>query len=320
MDRWNLLERYGLSIDLAVEAHALLRGATTEEVPGVREDKEELDFATVTTITVLNATGERAMRRPVGTYVTIEAPTLGQPVPEARKQLVELLAAKITDLMGRAGLLPQADVLIVGLGNRRATPDSLGPSVVDRCLVTRHLHRYAPRSIPPAWRSVSGLAPGVLGVTGIETLEVVKGAVAHVHPGLIIAVDALAAQEVRRLGTTIQLCDTGVNPGSGTGKAREGLNRYTLGRPVIAIGLPTVVRAPVLAHDLFARLTASDGPERDQNLQRALDDLLSPFGGDLTVTPKEIDNLIDQVSAIIASGINRALFPDLSEEEVAYLV
>ncbi|MGB9919392.1 MAG: GPR endopeptidase, partial [Moorellales bacterium] len=229
-----------MSIDLAVEAHALLRGATGKEVPGVREDKEELGFATVTTITILDQVGERAMGRPMGTYITVEAPGLAQPTPEVRSQLVELLARKIGLLLEKVGLLPQADVLLVGLGNRRATPDALGPEVIDRCLVTRHLHRYAPQTVDPSLRSVSAVAPGVLGTTGIETLEIVRGAASHVHPGVVVAVDALAAQEVRRLGTTVQLCDTGVNPGSGTGSAREGLNRYTLGRPVIAVGVPIV--------------------------------------------------------------------------------
>lgn len=317
VDRLTFCRHFGVNVDLAVEAHALLRGATRQEIPGVQEDKQEFDFATVTTITILNAAGEKAMGRPQGTYITIEAMDLLRPLPEAQEKIVALLAEKVRFLLNKNGLLPQADVLIVGLGNRQATPDSLGPRVIDRCLITRHLHRYAPQTVPPTLRSVCAIAPGVLGVTGIETLEIVKGVVEHVHPGAIIAIDALTAQEVKRLGTTIQLADTGLNPGSGLGNTRGGLNRYTLGRPVVAIGVPTVVQAPVLAYEFFQRLAGENKPEGV--LTQAVQGVLAPFGGQLTVTPKEIDAIIESISAIVARSLNRALFPELTEEEIAYL-
>lgn len=319
MERLAFYRQLGLRVDLALEAHALLRGATRQEIPGVKEEKEQFDFATVTTIDIFSSAGEKAMGRPQGVYITIEAPHLSRPLPEKHDSLIELLAAKIRLLCQRLGLLPQADVLIVGLGNWQATPDSLGPRVVEQCLVTRQLHRYAPQAIPPSLRSVSAVAPGVLGLTGIETLEIVKGVVEHVHPGLVIAVDALAAQEVKRLGTTIQLTDTGLNPGSGIGQTRGGLNQYTLGPPVLAIGVPTVVQAPVLAYELFARLPWPGPKPPQEALTETVQTLLAPFGGELTVTPKEIDALIDHVSATVATGLNRALYPELTPEEIAYL-
>lgn len=318
MDRLTFCQSFGLTVDLAVEAHALLRGATRREIPGVKEEKEEFDFATVTTITVFSAAGEKAMGRPQGTYITVEAPNLSQPLPEVQQKIVDLVSKKIRLLLEKTGLLPHADVLIVGLGNRQATPDSLGPKVVDQCLVTRHLHRYAPQTVPPTLRSVCAVAPGVLGVTGIETLEIIKGVVEHVHPGVIIVIDALAAQEVKRLGTTIQLADTGLNPGSGLGNARSGLNKYTLGRPVVALGVPTVVQAPVLAYEFFARLAGGNKPDEGV-LNQTVREVLAPFGGQLTVTPKEIDAIIENVSETVARGLNRALFPELTEEEIAYL-
>lgn len=319
MDRWEFCQAFGVSLDLAVEAHELLRGATQREVPGVKEEKEELGFAKVSTITIFNPEGEKALGRPRGTYVTIEVPNLSSLPPDQRTRLIRLVSDKLQLLLGRSGLLPHADVLIVGLGNRRATPDSLGPRVVERCLVTRHLHRYAPETLPPSLRSTSAIAPGVLGVTGIETLEIVRGVVEHLHPALVMVVDALAAQEVRRLGSTIQIADTGLSPGSGAGNGRGSINRFTLGRPVIALGVPTVVQAPVLFYDFYHHLPHRPPANTPNDLSEAARQVLAPFGGGLTVTPKEIDELIDHVAEVLAAGINRALFPDLSEGEIEYL-
>lgn len=321
MDRQQFNQSFGLSVDLAVEAHELLRGATRREIPGVREDREEHEFATVTTITILDNTGEKAMGKPKGTYITIESPQLWQGVPENQRPLVDLLAQKITWLVNQTGLLPQADILIVGLGNWQATPDSLGPKTIEQLLVTRHLHLYAPQTISPKLRSVSAIAPGVLGITGIETAEIIKGVVDHVHPGLVIAIDALAAQGVQRLGTTIQLGNTGISPGSGIGNTRGGLSLQTLGRPVLAIGVPTVVQAPALAYELLNRLGGdfqAKGNAPGNPVEKTVQELLAPFGGQLTVTPKEIDTVIEHVSDTLAEALNHALFPDLSDEEFAY--
>ena len=323
MQRLDFIQSMGLSLDLAMEAHELLRGATRREVPGVEEKKEKYDNAEVTIVTILNATGEKAMRKPVGQYVTIEAPTITQHDPSIHDDIAVIFAKYLKELLP---ISPNDTVLIVGLGNWNATPDSLGPQVVERTLVTRHIHEIAPEELPPGARPVCAISPGVLGVTGIETAEIIIGVINHVKPAAILAIDALAAGDVSRIATTIQLADTGITPGSGIGNNRKELSKKTLGIPVIAIGVPTIVHAGTIAFDAVNKVF--DNLENDQNFSKCLDsipiegfqkkisEVLEPYGGNLMVTPKDIDELIDNTSKIIAKGIQKALFPMLKGNEL----
>ena len=211
--------------------------------------------------------------------------------------------------------------MVVGLGNRFITPDALGPNTVDSVEVTRHLFEQMPERVNPTSRSVCALAPGVLGITGIETLEIIRGVVDRVQPGLIIAIDALASRSIRRISTTIQLADTGITPGSGIGNRRMGINEQSLGVPVIAVGVPTVVDAATIANDAIELImqAVNDAVGEDSDTMRSLgflnDDnryemirtVLYPSVGDLIVTPKEVDTIIQDISGVVARGINRAV-------------
>lgn len=251
MNNPSLYQQLGINLDLALEAHELLRGATGQEIPGVREDKEELSNATVTTVTILSPEGARMMNKPLGKYITIEAPNLRIIDPEIQTEISNVLARKLQELIPTS---EQLNILLVGLGNWNATPDALGPKVIDQSVVTRHLYNYAPEALTPGLRSVCALAPGVLGITGIETAEILRGVVEKVQPNIMVVVDALAAKSIDRIGSTIQIADTGISPGSGVGNQRAGINQETMGIPVIAIGCPTVVHAAIIMEEVILKL------------------------------------------------------------------
>jgi spore protease len=310
-----------IRLDLAVEAHDLLRGEAEREVRGVTMAKEELEQAVVTTISITNAQGEKELGRPQGNYITIDAPQIQENQPSVHRDLAKTLARYLSKLLR---LEEDSSFLVVGLGNWQATPDSLGPKVVEKIMVSRHLFHYTPQEIKGKMRNVSAISPGVLGLTGIETAEVIRGLVEHVKPDYVLAIDALATESLKRIGTTIQLADTGINPGSGIGNHRRGLNEETLGCKVIAIGVPTVVNAAIIAHktveELFSRLESEPSlasiykEENEELLITIMKEVLSPFQDSLMVTPKEIDELIDFSSRIIASAINICIHPGITDE------
>jgi len=224
-------------------------------------------------------------------------------------------------------LLPpgeQRTTLVVELGKWNVTPDALGPKMVNELLVTRHLLSHAPESRADGLESVCAVAPGVLGLTGIETYEIITGVVEKVKPHVVVAIDALASRDVGRVGTTIQMADTGINPGSGLGNRRKALSQETLGVPVIAVGVPTVVYAATIAHaTLDAALAATNDQKNslklsDHRRKELIAEVLSPHLGDLVVTPKEIDALIESMAKVIAGAINVALHPRLDLEETLY--
>ncbi len=321
----DFFQSFNINVDLALEAREIIQGKSGQEIPGVRVDREKYDFATVTIVNVEEKSAESVMGKPIGTYITIESPVIKDNDPEAHHQIGEILAAQLMKLFN----LPEgASILVVGLGNWNATPDALGPKVVSMTMVTRHIFNYAPEELRPGMRKVSALAPGVLGLTGIETAEVIRGVVEKTGPNMVIAIDSLGARNVSRIGTTIQIANTGVNPGSGVGNQRKALNMETLGVPVVAIGVPTVVNAAVIAKDtvdLFMEQLRNNQTvynvvsTLNPNVSsQVIEKILEPFGGQLMVTPKEIDDLIQRASKIIAGGITKALHPNLHPNEYEY--
>ncbi|MFZ3101665.1 MAG: GPR endopeptidase [Desulfitobacteriaceae bacterium] len=322
MQRSKLFQHYKVNLDLALEAHEIVRGETDQEIPGVRLEEERFDHATVTTITIETAQGVQEMGKPLGQYITIDAPDIRQNDYLIHKEITEILAQKLLKFMN---LSENASVLLVGLGNWNATPDALGPQVVNKSLVTRHLFHYSPTELNGKLRKVSAIAPGVLGLTGIETAEIIRGIVEHVKPDLIIAIDALAAGSLERIGTSIQLSDTGIHPGSGVGNRRTGIDEETMGCKVIAIGLPTVVNAAVIANNcldtLLEQLQSSPTLYQlskgisPQFTTQIIDKVLSPFNGNLMVTPKEIDNLIQTAAKIIAGALGISLHPGIDRAD-----
>ena len=299
--------------DLAMESFENAEGGA---VPGVRVSRWESDGVGVTEVVIDENEAARMLGKPRGNYLTLESPLLRARDPDARLAVSGMLAEEI------ARLLPEGDgrapALVVGLGNRGITPDSLGPGVVDRTLATRHLmNQYRQTNL----RSVCAVAPGVLGVTGIESMELVEALARTLNPRVVLCVDSLAARDSRRIGSTIQLTDTGIQPGAGVGNHRRALTQETVGAPVISVGMPTVVYAATLARDAFAWLSAREGGEPGEE---ALEDmekaLLNAEIGEMIVTPREIDAIVQDAAGIIATGINRALQPALSDEEIAAMM
>lgn len=316
---------FSINVDLALEAREIVQGQTGQEIPGVRVDRETYNHASVTIVKIEEKSAEALMGKPVGTYITIEAPEISDRNPQAHHEIGLVVA----EMLGRLINLPApASILIVGLGNWNATPDALGPKVVSQTMVTRHIFNYAPQELQSGMRSVSAIAPGVLGITGIETAEIIRGVVDRLQPDLVIAIDSLAARNVSRIGTTIQIADTGINPGSGVGNQRVGINQDTLGKYVIAIGVPTVVHGAVIAQDtidqFMEQLKSNPSLLKLYNMlnpnisKEIIQKVLDPFGGHLMVTPKEIDTLIQRASKVVAGGITKALHPNLPKDQYEY--
>ena len=301
--------------DLAMEA---FENTDSGAIPGVSVSHWEADGVQITEVLITDNEAALQLDKPKGSYLTLECPRLIERDPDARLAVSSLLAEEIGRLLPECG--DGAPVLVVGLGNRSITPDSLGPGVVDRTLTTRHI--LGASYIQRQMNSVCAIAPGVLGVTGIESMELVEALVKSLRPCAILCVDSLAARDSRRIGCTIQLTDTGIQPGAGVGNHRKPLTEASVGTPVISVGMPTVVYAATLARDAFAWLSAQNGdaePHEDalNDMERTL---LSADIGEMIVTPRETDAIVQDAAGIIASGINRALQPALSDAEIAAMM
>ncbi|MCC8103951.1 MAG: GPR endopeptidase [Clostridiales bacterium] len=290
---------------------------TDERIRGVKvkEDVDEAREIYTTTVTIETENGAKAMGKPVGTYITIEAPNMSAPDEDYHREISEVLAKHLDHLMnGRKG-----SVLVVGLGNREVTPDALGPDVVNNLRITRHMikeYGQMPKGMETAGE-ISAIVPGVMAQTGMETLEIIRGVAEETKPGLVIAIDALAARSTKRLNRTIQITDTGINPGSGVGNHRDAINEETLGIPVIAIGVPTVVDAATIVNDTMEELIAEmDRSEQMQMLggtlgtlshaekQEMIHELISPYLNTMFVTPKDIDETVKYLSYTISEALN----------------
>ena len=320
MEGKEMLDNYGIRTDLALEATERFTEENVE-VRGVEihEDyNEEKDIRT-TVVKITTENGARTMGRPQGSYITIEAPGLSVHDEDYHREISLEIARHLQNVIN---LERELSILVVGLGNSAITADSLGPHVVENLHITRHMIReYGLQSLgKEKMHRISGIIPGVMAQTGMETAEIVRGVVRESRPDLVIAVDALAARNVHRLASTIQLTDTGIHPGSGVGNHRRGMTRENLGVPVIAIGVPTVVGAAAIVHGtvnaLVRTLTASKEGIRYGEYIRELDsdsqyelirELLEPEFGAMFVTPQDMDERICKLSAAIAEGIRRAV-------------
>ena len=268
-----------------------------------------------TTVVIDSEEQERELGRPRGRYVTLACPQQLSVELGTRRALSEALGETIS------GMLPQGarTMLVTGLGNRSVTPDALGPRTVERVLVTRHMAGVLPEDVEERMASVCAASPGVLGVTGVETAEVLRGIAAHVRPDAIIAVDALAARSSRRIASTIQVTDTGITPGSGVGNHQRALTRETMGAPVIAVGVPMVVSAWAIASDALLAMNG-DGDVDEEQLTACVERVVTGELGEMIVTPREVDALVERMAGVVAEGINLALHPRLTRSEVAQLM
>jgi spore protease len=315
---------FSVYTDLALEETERLTAQAGPHIPGVDVIQEPIDGIQVTRVQVATEEAERAMGKERGRYITIEAPGIQDKNRLAQEKVSSVLAKELASL---CSLGAHTTVLIIGLGNWNATPDALGPKVISHVLVTRHLQGYVPPELKGTLRSVSAFAPGVMGLTGIETSEIVRGVVDRVKPDLVLCVDALCARSVERLMTTIQLADTGIQPGSGVGNRRQGITTKSLGIPVVALGVPTVVAAITIAADtvdiLVNQLKGTVGFYQilqemgHDDKRRLVNEVLSPSVGDLVVTPKEVDVMVDEVSRVVSGGLNMALHPSIGPDDLA---
>ena len=278
------------------EENAEIRGVDVHE-----EYDEEKDVRT-TVVKIVTENGAKSMGRPQGTYITIEAPELSTPDEDYHREISEELSTHLRKLID---LKKEKSVLVVGLGNAAITADALGPQVVDNLLMTRHIIKeYGLRGIKhEKMHRISGIAPGVMAQTGMETAEIVQGIVSETKPDVVVAIDALAARSVRRLSRTIQITDTGIHPGSGVGNHRNGLTEENLQVKVIGIGVPTVVDAATIVHDSMAHLL--DTLEETEQ-KEFLDEMIAPNLYSMFVTPKDVDETIKYLSFTISEGLNIA--------------
>ena len=280
------MEHFPIRTDLALESKERLE-AEKNEMRGVifEEHFDEKRNVTITKVTIETENGAKAIGKPVGTYLTLEAPDMALPDEGSHREVSEVLAEQLRALMKEN----MESVLVVGLGNREVTPDALGPEVIGNLYITRHILReYGEYAFPDKKvAAISGIVPGVMAQTGMETLEIIKGIINETSPQLVIAIDALAARSVKRLGRTIQIADTGINPGSGVGNHRKGLNEETLGVPVVAIGVPLVVDAATIVYDAC------------QDADKIPNGIVGMF-----VTPKNIDEMVKSLSYTISEALN----------------
>lgn len=310
---------YNFRTDLADERRDLYKKANKieNEVEGVEAEEEQItEKIKVTRVKITNEQGEQAIGKRKGNYITIDIQKMNIITEEEAEKASETLANELRKLVENK-IQNKDEVLIVGLGNEEVTPDALGPNVVKDIEVTRHIINYLPQYIDENARSVSAIAPGVLGTTGIETLEVIKGVVDNIKPKLLIVIDALASRSMERISSTIQLSDTGIVPGAGVGNTRKELTQSTLGIPVIAIGIPTVVETAVVVNDaldLFIEKLQQEAKSNDylnklkeEDNYEQIKEALLPKDFNFIVTPKEIDELILNMSEVVARGINMSM-------------
>lgn len=274
------------------------------EIKGVilTEDFDEENKIRITTVEIKDEAGAKVMEKPIGTYITIEAPELNNSSEDYHKPVSEYIAKNLRKLTGK---LFKDEILVVGLGNREVTPDALGPQVVDNLFVTRHLIREFGKEFKEQNHlgNVSALSPGVMAQTGMETVEIIKGVIKETNPKLIIVIDALASRSINRLNTTVQIADTGISPGSGIGNNRKAINEESLGVKAIAIGVPTVVDAATIVADTLTKYMESTGFEEKDIFQ-----FISEVNGtqmyNMFVTPKNIDEMVKQISFTISEALN----------------
>lgn len=313
--------------DLAIEAKQAYTEENKRELDGVKVEEEQDGEIKVTTVTIESDEAGRELGKPKGHYITIDFPEFTTYDGETMDDVAHVVGKALKKLVN---ISDDKLVLVVGLGNWRVTPDALGPKVAEKIMITRHIKELMPDAIDESVRPVCAIAPGVLGITGIETGEIVKSLVQKIKPDLVICVDALGSRKLERVNRTIQIGDTGISPGAGVGNHRMQINEESLGVKVLAVGVPTVVDAATIANDtidlfLDELISKAESGKDFYNMLKSVDkneknslirEILNPFVGDLMVTPKEVDQVVDSLSKVIADGINIAIQPHMDMEEI----
>lgn len=271
---------------------------------GVAVQTQQEGEAEITWVRIHTASAAKRLGKPEGTYWTMTHPELPHLSPEERIEVARQVAQTL-----RIMLPPKGDVLVLGLGNRRMTADALGDRVVSGILVTRHMQE-------DSLRGVCAMSPGVLGITGVETAELALGLVERLKPSAVLVVDALAAMETSHIGTTIQLTDTGIHPGSGVGNHRMGITQETMHVPVIAMGIPMVVYSSTIVRDALKNILSAE--KNDDDAHALAEQLVGQAKSDLVVTPRNIDELVAGLADMLALAVNSALQPAFSIDELTH--
>ena len=305
--------------DLALEATERCEEQSTA-LDGVVVDTKELEDCTITTVEIINEIGSKIMNKEIGKYITLESDLMKFDDDDSREKVINYLKDELIEIFGTD---QSKKTLIIGLGNWNITSDALGPRAVSKTLVTRHIFKNYNKDYDDDFSEVAALSPGVMGITGIETVEIVKSIVDKIKPDRVVAIDALASRKMDRVNSTIQISTGGIAPGGGVGNKRKALDKSYLGVDVIAIGVPTVVDAATLTIDVldlaidnlievsqensefYKMLTKLKEEEKYQLIKDSLD----PYDKNLIVTPKDIDETIENLAIIISEGLNRSLHP-----------
>ncbi len=285
--------------DLALES------IYTHENEGIRKRERTEKNCTITEISLITEEAAKLVGKPMGNFITLEFQSFPDRESSALEENAKLIAKELSKILPKN----TEKILVVGLGNRRITPDALGPATLDGIMITNHVMNYINSEEEQDFRAVCGICPGVLGITGLETVDIVKGVAEKYQPSFVIAVDALCAGSPGRMFSTVQLTDTGIHPGSGVGNRRDGLNEETLGIPVIAIGIPTVVDSHSIVHSAITKFFRQNDSlaEADKMISAMME--FAERG--LFVSPKDIDNLITHSARTLAGGINLALHKNI---------
>lgn len=319
LERNGIFLMYNFRTDLALERRDLYNKAHNieKDIDGIETEEEKVnDDITISRVKVTNEKGEEAIGKPIGSYITIDVKNFNIAQNEEIQQASEALTKELKALLEKH-IDAKGPILVVGLGNIYVTPDALGSKVINEIDITRHLLQYMPEALDENTREVSAVSPGVLGTTGIETLEILKGIVDNTKPKLVIVIDALASRSIERISSSVQLADTGIVPGAGVDNTRKEITVNTLGIPVIAIGIPTVVEAATIAADsltLLIQKVQEQGESNDflnklqeEDKYQVIKEVLAPEEYNFIVTPKEIDGLIEKMKDVVARGINFAI-------------
>ena len=290
--------------DMAVEL-----AGNAGQIDGIRNESfTDKNGMEVSRIEIVSKRASDILGKPIGNYVTLDMGNIARLLPEKRNILAKSCADEIKNLIGE-----NENVLIVGLGNRMVTPDSLGPKTCDGVFVTRHIKKHIPEAIDERASTVSAIAPGVLGVTGIESEEVINSLAKEIRPDVIVAVDALAAKEIKRIGGSIQISDAGIQPGAGMGNGRNPIDKETTGVKVVAIGVPTVAYASTVARDYFQEASSNVIGKQDAE---EISNRFSKISDDLVITPTDIDKLTDHAAQLLADALNIAVNPHIPYEDI----
>ena len=309
---------FNFRTDMAIERNDIYKKQNNIEnqIDGIETEEEEKDQIKISRVKILNEQGEKALAKPKGDYVTLDVKNIRTVDEEGIEKIAEVLGDELREII-KKHISDTEDILVVGLGNLYVTPDALGPKVVPEIQVTRHILQYMPSAMPEDTRPVSAISPGVLGITGIETMEILKGIVDNIKPKMLIVIDALASRSIERISSSIQIADTGIVPGAGVGNTRKEISIKTLGIPVIALGIPTVVDLASITNDcidlfiesLQQKAMSNDylNKLREKDNYEEIKEALIPKDYNMIVTPKEIDKLIENMSKIVSKGINMSL-------------